>query len=374
VREQPTTPRYGQGAEMIEETYQGFVIKIDGPHHRPGRRAWHCWFHVFPTEVQWDEPFPFALIDSDAYIRRGPSARSGDDLMLADGRAWVHGLIDLGRIQPGGEEQLRTSEWNPAFGDEDIAEEDLRRELLTAMRRQNLVRASTSGSLTIGIDVEGIAAVLGVPAQRLRGMVSELIIEGMAEPYGDTIGSSPESGCCRITGEGLRALRAPASPSFVYVDDIDSFDKVRAIQPRDVEGLLKDGVFDVPEARVKNVLLEIIGEAYQDKDWGGERSDVFSTRIVLNGQRVPTAMLLKGPAVGKVLYPAGLGKRGDQDQRLFTEPAELFVVQFVGKIDSAVYQWVRTQATVRAQSGARTTLCVMDGADTARTFRAYGYV
>lgn len=84
-------------------------------------------------------------------------------------------------------------------------------------------------------------------------------------------------------------------------------------------------------------------------------------------------MLLKGPAVGSVLYPAGLGKRGDQSLRLFGEPAELLIIQFNGKISPAVHALLREQAQARIARGQRTIVCVIDGPDTARILRAYGY-
>ncbi len=356
-----------------EEKYQAFRVIVAGPRYDPSMRAWQCWFHVTPLEVEWDDPFTFGITVTDLHAGRSADGRSGVSLALDGGSAWRLGLIDLGRIRQGVlETQVRTTEWAPFFSEGDLSEDELRRELLTALRRQNL--AVEVNSSAVGIDVDGMAAVLGVRPQTLRGVVSELIVEGLAEPYADTFGKTASSGRCRITAEGLRLVREARSLRTVSVDAIESFSEVRNVSPQQVADLLDNqGVFRAPEAKVKDVLLQIIGEPYADKDWGGERSDAFSTRLLFEGQRVPVAMLLKGPAVGPVLYPAGLGRRGDQDQRLFTEPAEVFVVQFVGKIESTVYQWMRTQATVRALSGARTVLCVIDGVDTARIFRAYGF-
>jgi hypothetical protein len=123
---------------------------------------------------------------------------------------------------------------------------------------------------------------------------------------------------------------------------------------------------------VKRHLCEVIGENYTQKDWGGERSDVFTTQVRRGGQRVPSAFLLKGPAGGPVMRPSDLGSRADQDLRLFTEPAELFVVQLNGRIDSSLVQRVRITADYHARTGGRTLLCFIDGTDTARILKAYG--
>ncbi len=42
----------------------------------------------------------------------------------------------------------------------------------------------------------------------------------------------------------------------------------------------------VPEEKVKEAFAEIIGEPTVPKDWGGERSDLFSSRVELDGKRI----------------------------------------------------------------------------------------
>ena len=78
----------------------------------------------------------------------------------------------------------------------------------------------------------------------------------------------------------------------------------------------------VPEKDIKKAFAEIIGESFVPKDWGGEKSDLFTTSVQVDGQPMATAFALKGPAVFKPLTVAGLGKNGDQISRLFSEPAE----------------------------------------------------
>src|SRR5215213_3940713 len=104
----------------------------------------------------------------------------------------------------------------------------------------------------------------------------------------------------------------------VFVDGIDSFALVRnepAPSKGDLE-LLKD----VPEQQVKQAFAEIIGEPVIPKDWGGESSDLFSSYVVLDSQRISTAFAFKGPAKFKPMTMADLGKNGDQIHRLYSEP------------------------------------------------------
>ena len=64
------------------------------------------------------------------------------------------------------------------------------------------------------------------------------------------------------------------------------------------------------ETQVKSAFAEIIGEPTVPKDWAGESSDLFTSRLVIDGQRISTAFLLKGPARFHPMTPADLGQIG----------------------------------------------------------------
>lgn len=64
-----------------------------------------------------------------------------------------------------------------------------------------------------------------------------------------------------------------------------------------------------------------------------------------------------------------LGKNGDQIDRLFTEPADLFVLQHCHEITSPVRSAMRAYAQ---QIGRPRLYCVIDGYDTIRILEAYG--
>jgi hypothetical protein len=49
---------------------------------------------------------------------------------------------------------------------------------------------------------------------------------------------------------------------------------------------------------------------------GGERSDLFSDRVIFEGERISTAFAFKGPAKFEPMTGAHLGKNGDQIDRL----------------------------------------------------------
>ena len=152
----------------------------------------------------------------------------------------------------------------------------------------------------------------------------------------------------------------------VHVDSIDSFARVRNL-PRPKMSELKY-MKDIPEKDVKNAFAEIIGEPWIPKDWGGERSDLVTSRLALDGDRINTAFAFKGPAKFKPLVPADLGKQGDQIVRLFQEPVELCVLQHCHEIKPTVRATMRAFATRIDQPRL---FCLIDGYDTLRLFKAY---
>lgn len=72
----------------------------------------------------------------------------------------------------------------------------------------------------------------------------------------------------------------------------------------------------VPEASVKHLLANLIGEDVIPKDWGGEQCDLWTTRLLIDGRAHSAAFLLKGPAQFRPMSIASLGRQGDQLDRL----------------------------------------------------------
>ncbi|MGA2145632.1 MAG: hypothetical protein ABSH49_11795 [Bryobacteraceae bacterium] len=180
---------------------------------------------------------------------------------------------------------------------------------------------------------------------------------------------------------GLAMIRQTSLPEYtdlpiedrLYIEDIDSFQKVRDINPAMVAAFLKSGFLNWSEDQVQLALEQIINVSFHRKDWGGEVNDLCTANVIVNGTRRIAAFLLKGPGIGKrEMTIADCGKNGDQIVRLFTTPADLFVVQHVGPIADFLVRDVQGKvAELRAQ-GRVAHFLVIDGQDTARLLHAYG--
>jgi hypothetical protein len=164
----------------------------------------------------------------------------------------------------------------------------------------------------------------------------------------------------------IRLARSQPPPQLITIDDIESFAAVR--QAVVASGSSLD---DLPEERVKRFLKRIIGETHEFKDWGGERNDLYTTKLRFRGKRRSAAFALKGRATTGPLTPKKMGKNGDQLGRLFTSEAQVFFVVYHSKIDEAVTQQMRAYALARAVSGTRVYYCLIDGDDLARLVTSY---
>lgn len=153
----------------------------------------------------------------------------------------------------------------------------------------------------------------------------------------------------------------------VHIDQIDTFGEVKKVRQRRDKALLEP-LRRIPEAQIKGVLAEIINEPTVPKDWGGESSDLFSSHVMLDGQRIATAFLLKGPAKFGPMTAANLGKNGDQIDRLFSEPADLLVLQHCHEVTPPVRGQMRAYSQ---QMGNPRRFCIIDGYDTLRILQAY---
>ena len=127
------------------------------------------------------------------------------------------------------------------------------------------------------------------------------------------------------------------------------------------------------EDAVQLALERILGVPFHKKDWGGETNDLYTANLTVSGARRAAAFLLKGPGIGrKTMTIADCGKNGDQLVRLFTSPAELFVIQYVGPVAEALVTDVAGKVQERRAEGKTAHYLVLDGQDTARLMHAYG--
>jgi len=156
----------------------------------------------------------------------------------------------------------------------------------------------------------------------------------------------------------------------ISVDEIDSFKEAKNVSTDFAASFVP---LKITESQIKTWFAEIVGEPFTQKDWGGEPHDLFSNRVKLRGRRIPTAFLLKGPAVKGQLTISKCGKNGDQILRLVKAySARLFIVQFVGNIHPYVIDTLETHVAYESMKGKKLLFCVIDGVDTARIFLAYG--
>lgn len=151
----------------------------------------------------------------------------------------------------------------------------------------------------------------------------------------------------------------------VTINDFDSFRAARrALAPQQPTRML--------ESAFKEGVAKILDEPGEFKDWGGEKSDLYTSRLVMSGKRYPAAFAFKGRGKSGKLTPARLGKNGDQIQRLFTTDAEVFIVQYWDQIDESVLTQMGAAAIAKSYAtGKKIYYGVIDGQDSNRLIAAY---
>jgi hypothetical protein len=154
---------------------------------------------------------------------------------------------------------------------------------------------------------------------------------------------------------------------FVALHEVDQFSKVRQVKTVP-ETLSPDRL---PEKQVKAGLLKLLGETIDPKDWGGEINDIFTTKLNIRGRNLRAAFALKGPAKAGPLVPGMMGRNGDQIQRLFYSPADVFIVQYEGEVKESVIRLMEELARAKALFGREVFFGVIDRDGTYRLRLAY---
>lgn len=196
----------------------------------------------------------------------------------------------------------------------------------------------------------------------------ERVGEWLAKP-GPSPHAPEEAGLAKQSERG----GAGATEGRLYVENIDNFSLVRDVRSSMVAHFLKDGCMNVAENFVKTALEEILQVPFHRKDSCVELDDLYTANVMVSGRRLATAFMLKGPGIGtKVMDIKHCGSRGNQLVRLFDAPAELFVIQFTGRIAEMVVKDVEGKVTARRAQGKPAQFLIMEGQDTARVLYAYG--
>jgi hypothetical protein len=159
--------------------------------------------------------------------------------------------------------------------------------------------------------------------------------------------------------------RKSFSISDISVDDIDTFARVKKIK----QG---QSLQPISENKFKQGMKLVIGEAGKFTDWGGEKNDLFTTKIRVNGKRLPAALAFKGKGKKGILRPKDFGKNGDQILRLFQSDARLFLLQYWNLLDQSIFEEMRMFAIAKsAMTGDKIYFGIIDGDDTQRLKLAY---
>ncbi len=145
------------------------------------------------------------------------------------------------------------------------------------------------------------------------------------------------------------------------------------MNPAMVVRFINNGFLSWTEDQVQIAFEQILGVSFHKKDWGGEINDLCTANVIVNNFRRATGFLLKGHGIGKKeMVISDCGKNGDQLVRLFSTPADLFVVQYVGPISEMVISDVQGKVAALKSKGKPSHYVIIDGQDTARLLYAYG--
>jgi hypothetical protein len=159
--------------------------------------------------------------------------------------------------------------------------------------------------------------------------------------------------------------RSNPQPEEITVDEIEAFAAVKGATAAKVD--LKT----LPEEEIKQFFHRILGEMDVSKDWGGEKNDIYTSRLQFRRARRTAAFALKGRATTGPLTPKKMGKNGDQVGRLMNSEASVFVVVYHSKVEQSIHEQMRAHGLGRALAGNRVYYCVIDGQDLARLVGAY---
>jgi len=150
----------------------------------------------------------------------------------------------------------------------------------------------------------------------------------------------------------------------ITCEDLDELAKVRKVKVAVAR--------KIPERKFKYGIAKLAKQSGNFDDWGGEANDLYTSKIHVRGRRYAMAFAFKGPATTGKLTPKKLGKNGDQIQRLFGSPADVFFVQYHDQIDESVVEQMKRFAIAASVTENKLVMFgVIDGDETNRLIAAY---
>lgn len=170
----------------------------------------------------------------------------------------------------------------------------------------------------------------------------------------------------QIRGGGVFKFLSKPQAIRLYVDDIDSFKKVRNIKKAHLLN-----IHSISERQINRCICKILNNV-EKNDWGGERNDIFGS-IVLSGKRKPAAFALKGKGTRGILTLNKMGHKGDQVQRLFESSAEVHFLVYHDTIDERVCDQMQIMAIHKSviNGNKKIFYCIIDGSDLERLISVY---
>lgn len=164
----------------------------------------------------------------------------------------------------------------------------------------------------------------------------------------------------------IRLSGRHSSEHLITIDDISNFSKLTRVKPK------VSFPKGTSERRLKNWFKDILGETGEFKDWGGERGDLFTTKLSIGGKRKAALIAFKGRATRGKLTLDKLGKKADQIVRLFFGDAvNVFLIVYAGQVDQIVYDSMRAHALAKASTGTDVYWGVIDEDDLTRLQDVY---
>ena len=152
----------------------------------------------------------------------------------------------------------------------------------------------------------------------------------------------------------------------IFIDDIEEFRKVRSLRAATLPSLVPKRL---PEKIFKYGVASILGNKGVFQDWGGETNDLFSSYVTIKGRRRSAAFAFKGPGTSAPLTLRKMGKQGNQIQRLFVNAADIFIVQFEGKIEEDINESMLTHAIRKSHETRREILYGIIGLEDSHRLR-----
>jgi len=152
----------------------------------------------------------------------------------------------------------------------------------------------------------------------------------------------------------------------ISIQKIDEFSKIKNIKSMDYD-------LEKNEDDIKALFKKIAGEKGKFTDSPVEKNDLL-TYLTMNGKKFLIAFAFKGKSKKRIkkLRPMDMGKNGDQVERLFSSPAEIFFVQFVGQMHELMLSKMEEQATLKSHyTGKKIYYGIIDGNDTSKIFSQY---